>query len=128
MAEQKYVRFTKLLETHLNKVIKKEFDNQDLNSATLRLIRDRLKEQIAGIFNKSSHKLHEHTIVWLTDQYFKAIKIDNEFDLAEMVFINEYKLEELPYHDVELLRNLYSTSTAPWAELLEVEYRNRSQS
>lgn len=128
--EGKHVRFTQLLETHLNKVIKKEFDNRDLDPVTLRSIRERLKEQISGIFGKMTvgQKLHEHSVVWLTDQYFKAIKVDDDYDMAEMVFINEYKLEDLPYHDIELLRNLYSSSTAPWAEQLEVEYRSRSQS
>lgn len=127
--EGKHVRFTQLLETHLNKVIKKEFDNRDLDPVTLRSIRERLKEQIGGIFGKmNSHKISEHVVMWLTDQYFKAIKVDDDYDMSEMVFINEYKLADLPYHDIELLRNLYSSSTAPWAEELEVEYRGRSQS
>lgn len=126
--EGKPVRFTQLLEQHLNKVIKKEFDNRDLDPPTLHSIRNRLKELIAGIFGKSSHKLDERAVVWLTDQYFKAIRVDDDYDMVNLVIINEYKLEDLPYHDIELLRNLYSTSTAPWAADLEAEYHRRSQS
>lgn len=126
--ENKHVRFTQLLELHLNKVIKKEFDNKDLDPPTLRAIRDRIKLLIGGIFDKSAHKLDERSVVWLTDQYFKVIKVDDDYDMVNLVILNEYKLEDLPYHDIELLRNLYSSSSAPWVSMLDAEYRRRSQS
>lgn len=129
--EGKYVRFTKLLEMHLNSTIQKEFNGKpELTVELLRDVRDRLRTLIADVFTKSEkHTLTENAINWLANQYFSSIKIgnvdDKDIHVCDLIVINEYNLSDLPYHDIELLKDLYSTTVAPWAQAIREEHMQR---
>ena len=73
-----------------------------------------------------SHKLSANALTWLGDQYFKAIKINDDQLMSDTVVINEYTLTELEFNDIQLLRNLFS-GTRMGPELNE-ELQRRSVS
>ncbi len=124
--EGKPVRFAKLLEQHINNVVKKLYLNEQATSTVLHSIHATVRREIDTVFLKSTFKLSEESRSWLTDQFFKSISINGEQSIGDRVITNEYKLETLPYHDIELLRNLFNeTAIGPY---LEEEYRRRSQS
>ena len=124
--EGKSVRFATLLEQHINKVVKKLYLNEQATSAVLHSIHATVRREIDNVFLKSNFKLTPESRSWLTDQMFKSISINGEESIGDRVITNEYKLETLPYHDIELLRNLFNeTAIGPY---LEEEYARRSQS
>lgn len=119
-----HIRFAQLLELHVTNVITKKFVNEQLTPLLMRQIREAIRAAIENVFVKSKHNLSNAALTWLTDQYFKAIKLNGEMTMSDQVVIHEYKLSQLPYHDIELLRNLFNeTAMAPE---LEKEYRTRS--
>lgn len=124
--EEKHIRFSELLEVHLRNTIQKKFMHEPINPVLLRSMRDTIQESIADVFAKSNHTLDERSINWLAHRYFAAVKINSDQSVGDMVVINEYKLSELPYHDIMLMRNLFD-STILATELNE-EYAARSQS
>jgi len=127
VAKQKqHVRFSQLLTIHVNNVVQKKFVNEQLNDAMLRSLRDTIKGTINEVFRRSNHNLEEKSLVWLTDQFFKRVKVNDDQSVNDMVVIHEYKLSQLPYHDVELLRNLFNNTEL--SVELEEEYKQRSTS
>jgi hypothetical protein len=126
VSEGKHIRFHQLLETHLNSIIQKRFVNRALTPEMMREMRNAIHETIGGVFAKSSHKLSANALTWLGDQYFKAIKINDDQLMSDTVVINEYTLTELEFNDIQLLRNLFS-GTRMGPELNE-ELQRRSVS
>lgn len=132
MATGKRIRFSELLELHVNNVISRKFTRKDpkdqveLTPDLMREIRDAILEAIGNVFAKSNHKLTPEAVSWLSNKFFKAVQINSNQTMSDLVVINEYKLSQLPYHDVELLRNLFNETALE--EELEEEYRRRSQS
>lgn len=125
MDPEKRIRFAELLELHISNIIKKRFVNEQLTPVLMRQIRETIREQITTVFDRGNHKLEVKSITWLTDQYFKAVKLNSEL-MEELIILNEYKLTELPYHDIQLLRNLFTNTRLSAA--LDEEYVRRSQS
>lgn len=120
------IRFAELLRLHINNKVNKKFISKDLTPDLLREIRDCVRETVSDIFKQSSHKLSVESMNWLSNQYFKSFRVNNDQLMSDLVVINEYKLADLPYHDIELMRNLFN-ETAQFGELDE-EYRRRSVS
>lgn len=129
MAE-KHVRFAELLVLHLNTKIKKSFpQGTSVTPERLREIRDCVRNTCAEVFSKSSHKLSPDAINWVANQFFKSIKVsttDGDVTVKDLVIINEYKLSELPYHDIQLMRNLFNETEM--AQELHEEYKRRGVS
>lgn len=121
----KRIRFHQLLELQLNKRIQK-YQHEPLTHVTMRAIREDIRDLISSTFGKSKFKLSTNATTWLTDQFFKAIRINEEQTMAEQVVINEYKLSELDFDDIQLLRNLFNETTMGPA--LDAELRRRSAS
>ena len=124
--EGKSVRFAQLLTLHVNNVIQKNFINESLTPELMRSVHACIRKTIDEVFMQSSHKLSADARGWLSNQFFKAIQVNGDQRMGDLVVFNEYKLADLPYHDIELMRNLFN-ETALNAEL-EGEYRRRSQS
>lgn len=119
------VRFYALLETKLSKSIEK-FTNEGLTPALMRQVREAIRDQIDGVFSVSKHKLSVDATTWLTDQYFKSIKVNDEQTMSDLVVINEYNLSDLEFNDIQLLRNLFlETKMGPG---LDEELKRRSKS
>lgn len=125
-ADFKPVRFHQLLEQQLNAILKKRFLNEALTPPKLREIREAFREQISGVFEKSTRRLSPKATTWLTDQYFKAVKVNDDQLMTDMVVLNEYKLSELEFNDIQLLRNLFNETIM--GPELEAEYRRRNVS
>ncbi len=100
------VRFYTLLEAKIKTSLEK-FTGEALTPVLMRKIRDGIKDQITGVFTVSKHKLTPEAMTWLGDQYFKSIKVNDEQSMSDLVVINEYKLSELEFNDIQLLRNLF---------------------
>jgi hypothetical protein len=124
--EKKPIRFAQLLEKHVNNVVKRLYEGQPSSQAVLKSVHETVRREVDIVFNRSSYKLAPEARSWLCDQLFKVIPINHEFQIGERVIMNEYNLESLPYHDVELLRNLFNETQM--ASQLEEEYRRRSRS
>lgn len=92
----------------------------------MREIRVGINESISSVFSKSKYKLSQEAIMWLSDQYFKRIKISKDQTMSDQVVINEYTLSELTFDDIQLLRNLF-IETQMGLEL-DNELRKRSLS
>jgi hypothetical protein len=121
----KNVRFSDLLEVAINAAVSDKFINQTLTADLLRQIRDEVREQIDSIFLRSKHQLTREARHWLANQFFKAINI-NGGSIGDHIVINEYSLASFPYHDVQLLQNLFG-HTAMGVDLRE-EYQRRTTS
>ena len=127
--ESKPIRFAALLEQHIvHKVNKKlSVGKTVIDNKALHEISDLVRELVHGIFGKSSHKVTEPGLNWLSNQLFKNIELktnEGNKPIEELVVFNEYKLADLPYSDIQLLRNLFN-ETAMGPEL-EEEYKRRS--
>ena len=124
--KQSQIKFYKLLEEHLN-VVLKDFFFQPLTPAVLREIRNALRTKIENIFTKSKkHRLTAEAMTWLTDQYFKSIQISPDQLISDNVVINEYTLLELTFSDIQLLWDLFKeTKMGPELEC-ELQRRNNA--
>jgi len=123
MPERKQVRFYALLEESLNKSIGK-FCNEALTPGLMRQIREEIKGQITRLFEASSHKLSFNAQTWLTDQYFKNIKVNDDQSMSDLVVINEYTLTELEFDDIKLLHDLFLDTKMGPGLVTELKRRN----
>jgi len=124
--ENKRIRFAELLELHLNNVVQQKFINESLTPNLMREIRASIRTTIDSVFTASKYKIGPNARAWLTDQFFKSIKFNGGEMMADQVIIHEYKLSDLPYNDVQLLKNLFNETVM--GPLLEEEFRRRSAS
>ena len=104
------MKFYQLLEKRLNDKIKNLSSENESKELDVRLVRNTMRKAIDDIFSKSTHKLSHEATTWLTDQYFKAIKINEDQVMNDQVYINEYKLDELKNSDIKLLHDLFSST------------------
>lgn len=118
------IRFHELLDSHLMNVLKPKFLNETLTPKVLREIHSLIRSTIEGIFMKSSQVISGEALSWLTDQYFKNIKVNDTQHVSDLVVLNEYVLDELKYTDIQLLCNLFSDHRI--GHDLEIELRKRS--
>jgi len=120
------IKFYKLLEVHLDNVLQKTLkssEHKELNPLLMREIRNNLRSSIEQVFNKSKYKISTEAITWLTDQYFKRIKINDSQVMSDQVVINEYKLSELTQTDIQILRDLFVE--VDFGQSLEDELKTR---
>lgn len=125
----KNIKFYQLLEVSLNDILHKTIkssEQKEINHVLMREIRVRINESISSVFLKSKYKLSQEAITWLSDQFFKRIKIGKDQTMGDQVVINEYALSELTFDDIQLLRNLF-IETQMGLEL-DDELRKRSLS
>jgi hypothetical protein len=120
-----HVRFADLLASRISAVVKKR-QGESLTPELMRSMREDIRATIGGIFAKSSRSLDERTVVWLTNQYFKGLQINQNISMNDLVVMNEYNLSQLPYTDIQLLRNLFDQTSL--ADELNEEYKRRSAS
>ena len=124
-ADDKRIRFHQLLEIQLNNNIK-QFLFDELTPVTMRAVREAIRKQLIDVFSKSKFQLSAPALIWLGDQYFKAIRINDDQLMNDQVVINEYKLSELEFNDIQLLRNLFNETTM--GPGLDAELARRSAS
>lgn len=124
--ESKHVRFYELLDIHLANVLKSKFVNRSIDHLMLQEMYAVIRDTIESVFAKSNHKLTPEALRWLSMQYFKTVKLNDESTVRDLIVTNEYKLSELPYHDIQLMRNLF-LETKLGSEL-DSEYQRRSAS
>ena len=120
----KHIRFAELLEQHVTNVITKKFMHEALTPALMRDMRDTIKTTVGIVFDRSNHSLTPAALGWLSNQFFKAIKVNGDEKISEQIIMNDYNLSQLSYHDIELLRNLFNETDLRW--VLEEEYKRRT--
>jgi hypothetical protein len=120
--DQQPMRFYRLLELRLADVAQ-QLIFREVTENVLREVRDAIFTEIRDLFAKSNHRLSFEALSWLSDQYFKALKINNDVTVAELIVLNEYKLADMSFSDVQLLHQLYH-GTRLGTEL-DVEYTRR---
>jgi len=125
MPDEKHIRFYQVLEVRLNDILKRFF-NEPLTPKVMHEMRNTIRQQLEDVFMKSRFRLTPIALSWLTDQYFKGIKINDNQMMNDQIIINEHPLSELQFNDIELMRNLFSETTM--GEALEEEYRKRTSS
>jgi len=101
-------RFYVLLHEQLSKNVNKLSLSDTLTPEQMRLIRNTVFGTIEGVFSKAQRPISRQAMTWLTDQYFKSIKINETQLMSDEVVINEYNLAELKNHDIEVLYELFA--------------------
>ena len=119
-----HIRFSELLTQHIENTVKRKFMHEMITDTVMREIRTLIRITIDNIFERSNHKLSPLGRAWLTDQFFKRIKVNNGQLMNDMVVIHEHKLSELVYDDVRLLSGLFDKTDL--AHELHDEYRDRN--
>lgn len=104
---QKTVRFYQLLEQQLNSQLSKT-TLTSFTSDELRLVRNRIKDTIEGVFSRSRSKLSSQATVWLANQFFKRIRLSDGTLMTEHAIVNDYSLGDLTVPDLKLLHDLFS--------------------
>lgn len=124
----KHIRFAHLLEQRLAATIKRRFGSGGLpiNEDLIRVIRDHIRDEITEVFAKSTQHLSFEALAWLADQHLKCVKANEDQVVGDLIIINEYPLADMPFSDIELMRNLFNETVLGPA--LEEEYAKRSQS
>jgi hypothetical protein len=126
------IRFSKLFTLHVNNLIKKYMDvhppgaNGDVSTEVLKGLRVVIMEQVDRVFTRGNHRMTAESRSWLADQFFKMIQINGNHYMGDQVVIHEYKLSDLPYDDVELMKNLFDQTML--AEMLNEDFKKRSLS
>ena len=101
-------RFVELLNQHVVDTVQRKFEHEQLNPATMRRIRDTIREVIDRVFTKSAkYNLTEIGRAWLANQYFKRLQVNDRQTMNDLIVINEHKLSTLSVSDIQLLRDLY---------------------
>jgi hypothetical protein len=119
-------RFAQLLTQHIENTVSRKFTNEHLNNAVMHQVRQTVRGIIDNVFDRSNHELSETGRAWLVNQLFKRIKVNGDQLMNDLIVINEYKLAQLTYHDVELLSGLFDQTDL--AAELNDEYRTRRAS
>lgn len=123
--DENRIRFHQLLEIVLNDLLK-SFLHKPLTPELMHSMRRAIREKIHDVFAKSKHRLSDNAETWLTDQYFKRIKFNDDYAMVDQVVINEYKLPELEFNDILLMRNLFIETDM--GEDLDKEFKRRGMS
>lgn len=126
MDNKRQIRFYQLLETKITNTLQKKFLHEALTPVLMRSIRETIRQQIDDVFSKSRFKLTANAMTWLADQYFKGIKLNDDQLMSDQVVINEYKLSELEFNDIQLLHNLFMETTMGPDLDAELQTRNAS--
>lgn len=128
-----HIRFSRLLEEHLVNVMQKKFCEGEpvaLTPAMLREIRDELRNEVKGIFAKSSHSLSTPALEWVGDQYFKVMWVmtngGKPVQIAELIIQNDHDLMQMPASDIVLLSDLFNETKMSAG--LEAERARRMES
>jgi len=103
------LKFYSLLEDRISKILVTEFSIKklsDLTPETLRSIRDRIKQEITTLFENTNQDLSSPARIWLTDQFFKSIRISDSQMISDLVVIHEYELSDLTNSDISVLKNI----------------------
>lgn len=117
-------RFAELLAQHVQDTVQRRFAYEKLDPATMRKIRQTIREIVSGVFQRSTHKLSDTGQSWLTNQVFKRLQVGPEAMMSDLIIINEHKLSELPLGEVRLLRDLFDETDM--VSELDSELRARS--
>jgi hypothetical protein len=117
------IKFHQMFEIQLNNVLVNEFQNQSITPEIMRAMRECIRTEIEKVFSKSRHDISSNAKTWLTDQYFKSIKIGNNQVMSDQVVINEYRLDELEQSDIKTLFSLYHNTDL--GNSLKEEIQNR---
>lgn len=124
--ENQSTRFARMLEHHILETARKYFNGDQLVEPTLKALHHVIRDRIDRLFAASSYKLTPEARSWLTDQLFKAIRLQHDELVGEYVIMNEYRLDQLTAFDVELLHRLFK-DTPTMGQPLEEEIQRRSQ-
>jgi hypothetical protein len=120
------IRFSELLTQHVNrKIVRCVKDHPNVDPVLLKNIRDIIQDTVSGIFQKSTHKLSYPAMGWLANQYFRSIKLDST-PVDDMIVINDYKMSDMTFNDVQLLRNLFDDTRI--SSQLNAEFKRRTAS
>jgi len=117
-------RFAELLAQHVQDTVQRRFAYEKLDPATMRKIRQTIREIVSGVFQRSTHKLSDTGQSWLTNQVFKRLQVGPEAMMSDLIIINEHKLSELSLGEVRLLRDLFDETDM--VSELDSELRARS--
>lgn len=124
--EGKHVRFAQLLEQRLAASIIRQFSRIPIDDDVIRAMRDCIREEITDVFARSTQHLSFEALAWLSDQYLKCVRANDSQVIGDLVIINEYRLDSMPFRDIELMRNLFNETLL--GPMLEEEYVRRSRS
>ena len=104
-------------------MLQRNFQLKVMTPESMREIRNSIRGLISDVFAKSVHKISDNATTWLTDQYFKSIKLNEDTYMSDQVVINEYTLDELEFKDIELMKNLFKDTSL--SDSINIEHKRR---
>lgn len=127
MEAQEPRRFVDLLGHRIEDLINRNHKSDALSPEAMRSIKDTVRDAVDSVFLKSDRfSLSTNARSWLTEQYFKRIRINEDQCISDVVVLHEHTLSQLTRDDVELLRTLFN-GTALGQQLAD-ELRHRDAS
>jgi hypothetical protein len=88
----------------------KKFDLAQLTPEMMKEIRKTIYDGFKNIFQMSSNNVSDPALVWISDQFFKSIKVSDDQLLNDIVVINEYQLKEFSDSDITTLSTLFASA------------------
>lgn len=86
--------------------VRERFIFSEFSPATLKSMRESIKECVRTHVESRSLLLGEAAVTWLTDQFFKRLRVNAEQLIADLVVINEWSVRELAGNDIITLSDL----------------------
>lgn len=109
----------------MTNVLRSKFLNKSIDDVMLKEMKQTMGETISSVFDKSSHKISNLAIEWLTSQYFKITKLTKEDSVSDVVIMNEVSVSELKTNELELLNDLFYETSFGTIISQELERRKR---
>jgi hypothetical protein len=129
MAEgERNLKFSELLVQHIDNKLRKKFSGQLSGPDFDKQVREEVYRLVSTVFGKSSYKLSDPSLRWLSDKLSATAQKETVAGLAELapLSVSNVRLDTLPFREVELMRNLFSEGTIGVELAVEMSRRTLS--
>lgn len=98
------VTFYDLLETQVLQLLS-NYLHEEINYSNMHRLRSDISKIINNVYMNSNVKPISHSaVLWLTDELFKSIKINDTTQMGEVYLMNSYTTEDLDLYDIMTLK------------------------
>lgn len=101
------------------------YEGKDINPDVLREIRDVTREVIDAALLTHKVTLSENSRQWVSNQYFRSIRLTSEHTINELVYINDHELKSLPTKDITTMLALFQSTV--FGNELKIERTRRKR-
>lgn len=122
---QEKQRFAEMIDIVLTKIIGAYVGWEGNARDFLQEVRHVIFERLNEIFARCNFRLSERSVRWLSDEYFKRVKLNGAQQVGELIILSdEVDVKTIPGSDLEIMTNLFDETD--FADVLVKEKRRRS--